>query len=68
MRRKPTVADLRSLKGRRQLTMLRYFSLGRQRPPEIVMHPCDREVAPTVLRMTSLTLLEVATLEDHQRR
>ena len=23
----PTVADLRALKGRRQLTMLRYFSL-----------------------------------------
>ena len=27
MRPRPTVADLRALKGKRQLTMLRYFSL-----------------------------------------
>jgi hypothetical protein len=27
MRKTPTVADLQSLKGQRQLTMLRYFSL-----------------------------------------
>ncbi len=27
MHTKPTIADLRALKGRRQLTMLRYFSL-----------------------------------------
>ena len=34
-RRLPTVHDLRALKGRRQLTMLRYFSLDEARAAEI---------------------------------
>ena len=79
MRRKPTVADLRALKGRRQLTMLRIFSLEEAAaaeeagidiasvPAEILLHPRYREVAPTVFSMTGQTHLEAGTPEDYLR-
>ncbi len=79
MRKKPTVADLRALKGQRQLTMLRYFSLEEAEaaeqagidiasvPSEIVLHPRYREVAPTVFSMTGQTHLEAGTAEDYLR-
>jgi 3-methyl-2-oxobutanoate hydroxymethyltransferase len=78
-RRLPTVADLRALKGRRQLTMLRYFSLEEAAaaeaagidiasvPAEIVLHPRYREVAPTVFSMTGQTPLEAGTPDDYLR-
>ena len=78
-RRLPTVADLRALKGRRQLTMLRYFSLEEAAaaeaagidiasvPAEIVLHPRYREVAPTVFSMTGQTHLEAGTPDDYLR-
>jgi 3-methyl-2-oxobutanoate hydroxymethyltransferase len=79
MRKKPTVADLRALKGRRQLTMLRYFSLEEAEaaeqagidiasvPSEIVLHPRYREVAPSIFSMTGRTHLEAGTPEDYLR-
>ncbi len=72
-RKLPTVADLRSLKGKRQLTMLRYFSLQEARaaeaagidiasvPPEIVFDPRYRDAAPSVFTMTGQTHLEAGT-------
>jgi 3-methyl-2-oxobutanoate hydroxymethyltransferase len=78
-RRLPTVADLRALKGRRQLTMLRYFSLDEAAaaeaagidiasvPPEVVLHPRYRDVAPSVFSMTGMTHLEAGTPEDYLR-
>ncbi len=57
-RKCPTVADLRVLKGCRQLTMLRYSTLDEARaaetalidiasvPPELVSAPRYREAAP----------------------
>ena len=78
-RRLPTVADLRALKGKRQLTMLRYFSLEEAEaaeaagihiasvPAEIVLHPRYREVAPSVFSMTGKTHLEAGTPEDYLR-
>ncbi len=78
-RRLPTIADLRALKGRRQLTMLRYFSLEEAEaaeaagihiasvPAEIVLHPRYREVAPSVFSMTGKTHLEAGTPEDYLR-
>jgi 3-methyl-2-oxobutanoate hydroxymethyltransferase len=79
MRRKPTVADLRALKGQRQLTMLRYFSLEEAGaaeaagidvasvPPELAANPRYREVAPSIFSMTGLTHLEAGTPEDYLR-
>jgi 3-methyl-2-oxobutanoate hydroxymethyltransferase len=78
-RRLPTIADLRGLKGRRQLTMVRYFSLDEAAaaeaagidiasvPPEIVLHPHYRQAAPTVFSMTGMTHLEAGTPEDYLR-
>ena len=78
-RRKPTIADLRALKGKRQHTMLRYFTLDEAAaaeeagidiasvPPEVVLHPRYREVAPTVFSMTGQTHLEAGTPEDYLR-
>jgi 3-methyl-2-oxobutanoate hydroxymethyltransferase len=75
----PTVADLRALKGERQLTMLRYFSLDEAAaaeaagvdiasvPPEVLLDPRYREVAPSVFSMTGLTHLEAGTPEDYLR-
>jgi 3-methyl-2-oxobutanoate hydroxymethyltransferase len=75
----PTVADLRAQKGRRQLTMLRYFSLDEAAaaeaagidiasvPVEILLDPRYREAAPTVFSMTGLTHLEAGTPEDYLR-
>ena len=79
MKPRPTVADLRSLKGVRQLTMLRYFSLEEAEaaeaagidiasvPPELVEHPRYREVAPSIFSMTGKTHLEAGTPEDYLR-
>lgn len=74
-----TVADLRALKGRRQLTMLRYFSLDEAGaaeaagvdiasvPPDLVLDPRYREVAPSIFSMTGVTHLEAGTPEDYLR-
>lgn len=74
-----TVADLRALKGKQQLTMLRYFSLDEAAaaeqagidiasvPAEIVLHARYRNVAPSVFSMTGLTHLECGTPDDYLR-
>lgn len=79
MRKRPTVADLRAMKGQRQLTMLRYFSLDEAKaaeqagidvasvPPELLADPGYREVAPSVFSMTGRTHLEAGTREDYLR-
>ena len=78
-RQLPTVADLRAMKGKRQLTMLRYFSLDEAAaaeaagvdiasvPPEIVLDPHYRDVAPSVFSMTGNTHLEAGTPDDYLR-
>lgn len=78
-RRLPTVADLRAMKGRRQLTMLRYFSLDEAAaaeqagidiasvPAAILLDPLYRSVAPSIFSMTGLTHLEAGTPEDYLR-
>jgi 3-methyl-2-oxobutanoate hydroxymethyltransferase len=76
---RPTVFDLRSWKGRRQLTMLRLFTLEEAAaaeaagidivsvPPELVTHPEYRRVAPSLFSMTGRTHLEAGTAEDYLR-
>lgn len=78
-RKLPTVADLRALKGKGQLTMLRYFSLEEAAaaeeagidiasvPPELVTHPDYRKVAPTVFSMTGKHHLSAGTADDYLR-
>lgn len=78
-RRLPTVADLRALKGKRQLTMLRYFSIDEAAaaeragidiasvPPEVLFHPDYRKVAPSIFSMTGKTHLEAGTADDYLR-
>ena len=75
----PTVADLRAQKGRRQLTMLRYFSLDEAAaaeaagidiasvPPELLFDPSYRDVAPAVFSMTGQTHLEAGSRDDYLR-
>ena len=77
--RLPTVADLRAMKGKRQLSMLRYFSVEEAAaaeeagidiasvPPEVLFHPDYRMVAPTIFSMTGQTHLECGTPEDYLR-
>ncbi|MFA3916744.1 3-methyl-2-oxobutanoate hydroxymethyltransferase [Ruegeria hyattellae] len=78
-RRLPTVAELRALKGQKQLTMLRYFSLDEAAaaesagvdiasvPPDVLFDPRYREVAPSIFSMTGRTHLEAGTKEDYLR-
>lgn len=63
-RKRLTVADLADLKGKRQLTMLRIFTVEEaaaaeeagidivSAPPELVTHPQYRAVAPSLFTMT----------------
>jgi 3-methyl-2-oxobutanoate hydroxymethyltransferase len=78
-RKKPTIADLRALKGKSQLTMLRIFTLEEAEaaeqsgidivslPPELLTHPRYREVAPSLFSMTGMTHLEYGTRDDYRR-
>ena len=78
-RTRPTVHDLLSWKGTRQLTMLRLFTLDEAAaaeeagidivsvPPELVTHPEYRKVAPSLFSMTGRTHLEAGTPGDYLR-
>ena len=79
-RKRLTVADITALRGKRQLTMLRIFTLDEaaaaeaagidvvSAPPELVTHPRYRELAPSLFSMTGVTHLEAGTAEDYLRR
>ena len=76
-RKLPTVLDLRALKGQKQLTMLRYFSLDEAAaaeaasidiasvPAEILFHPRYREVAPSIFSMAGQTHTECGTPHEY---
>lgn len=76
-RRLPTVADLRAAKGRRQMAMLRYFTLDEAAaveaagidiasvPPEILFHRRYRDVAPSIFSMTGHTHRTSGTADDN---
>ncbi len=73
----PTVSDLRALKGQKQLTMLRYFSLDEAAaaeaagidiasvPAEVLFHPRYREVAPSIFSMAGQTHTECGTPHEY---
>lgn len=77
MRKRPTVADLRAWKGKRQLTMLRIFTLDEAAaaeeaqidvvslPMELVTHPDYRKAAPTLFSMTGVDHRGMGTREEY---
>jgi 3-methyl-2-oxobutanoate hydroxymethyltransferase len=76
---RPTVADLRAMKGKRQLTMLRVLTLDEAEaaekagidivsvPPELCIDPRYREVAPTLFTMPGENFFEIGTADDFVR-
>ena len=78
-RKRPTVADLRALKGKGQRTMLRYATLDEAAaaeaalidiasvPPDLLTNPRYREAAPTVFTMTGMAHPEAGTADDYLR-
>jgi 3-methyl-2-oxobutanoate hydroxymethyltransferase len=76
-RKRPTVADLKAWKGKRQLSMLRFFSLEEAEaaekagievasvPPELVTDPRYRQVAPSIFTMSGKTHLEYGSPHDY---
>ena len=78
-RHRLTVADLARLKGHRQLTMLRIFTIDEaaaaeeagidiaSAPPELVSDPRYREVAPSLFTLTGRSHLEAGSTDDHLR-
>lgn len=79
MRKRPTVADLRALKGRKQLTMLRIFTVEEAAaaeeagidvvsvPPSLIRHPDFRAAAPGLFAMTGVDHREMGSREDYLR-
>lgn len=77
--KRPTVADLRAMKGDGQRTMLRYFTLDEAAaaeaagidiasvPPALLTDPRYRMAAPSVFSMTGKTHLEAGNADDYLR-
>jgi 3-methyl-2-oxobutanoate hydroxymethyltransferase len=78
-RTRPTVADLRAMKGKRQLTMLRVMNLEEAEaaeqagidivsiPPDLMLDPRYREVAPSLFSMPGENFFEIGTADDFVR-
>ena len=78
-RKRPTIADLRAIKGKRQLTMLRVLNLDEAAaaekagidivsvPPSLVLDPRYREVAPSLFTMPGENFFEIGTSDDFVR-
>ena len=78
-RKRPTVADLRAMKGKRQLTMLRVMTLEEAEaaeragidivsiPPELILNPQYRDAAPSLFSMPGENFYEIGTADDFVR-
>jgi 3-methyl-2-oxobutanoate hydroxymethyltransferase len=78
-RKRPTVADLRAMKGKRQLTMLRVLTLAEAEaaeragvdivsiPPDLMLDPQYRDAAPSLFSMPGDNLFEIGTADDFVR-
>ena len=78
-RTRPTVADLRAMKGKRQLTMLRVLTLEEAEaaeragvdivsiPPTLMLDPRYRDAAPSLFSMPGDNFYEIGTSEDFIR-
>ena len=78
-RKRPTIADLRVIKGKRQLTMLRVTTMEEAEAaekagidivsitPELILNPAYREVAPSLFSMPGENFYEIGTADDFVR-
>jgi len=78
-RSRPTVHDLRAIKGKRQLTMLRVMNLEEAEaaeragidivsiPPDLLTDPRYRDAAPTLFSMPGENFFEIGTGDDFVR-
>ena len=78
-RKRPTIADLRAMKGKRQLTMLRVLTMDEAEaaeragvdivsvPPELVLNPQYRDAAPSLFTMPGENFFEIGTADDFVR-
>ena len=78
-RKRPTIADLRAIKGKRQLTMLRVTTMEEAEAaekagidivsitPELILNPAYREVAPSLFSMPGENFYEIGTADDFGR-
>ena len=78
-RKRPTIADLRALKGKKQLTMLRVMTLEEAEaaeraridivsiPPDLILDPRYRDVAPTLFSMPGENFYEIGNGDDFVR-
>ena len=78
-RKRPTVADLRAMKGKRQLTMLRVLTLEEAEaaeragvdmvsiPPTLMLDPRYRDAAPSLFSIPGDNFYEIGTTDDFLR-
>src|SRR5579871_247697 len=78
-RKRPTIADMRAIKGKRQLTMLRVMTLEEAEaaeraqidivsiPPDLILNPQYRDAAPTLFSMPGDNFYEIGTSDDFVR-
>ena len=78
-RKRPTVADLRAIKGKKQLTMLRVMTLEEAEaaeragidivsiPPDLILNPQYRDAAPSLFSMPGENFYEIGTGDDFVR-
>jgi 3-methyl-2-oxobutanoate hydroxymethyltransferase len=78
-RKRPTIADLRAIKGKKQLTMLRVMTLDEAEaaekagvdivsiPPELLLNPQYRDAAPSLFSMPGENFFEIGTADDFVR-
>lgn len=78
-RTRPTIHDLRAMKGKRQLTMLRVMNLEEAEaaeqagidivsiPPELLLNPQYRDAAPSLFSMPGENFFEIGTGDDFVR-
>ena len=75
-RKRPTVADVRAMKGKHQYTMLRVESMEEAEaaelagidmasvPPELMCNPQFRDAAPGLFAVPGLDYFDVGTADD----
>lgn len=78
-RQRPTIADLRATKGKKQLTMLRVMTLEEAEaaeragidivsiPPDLLLDPQYRDAAPSLFSMPGENFFEIGTADDFVR-
>jgi 3-methyl-2-oxobutanoate hydroxymethyltransferase len=78
-RKRPTIADLRAMKGKCQLTMLRVMNLDEAEaaeragvdivsiPPDLMLDPRYRDAAPSLFSMPGDNFYEIGTADDFLR-